>query len=66
MDTQLKKILTDMVDLVGSLEEEIRSLQVLTTHRVDQALTDKLGMTPQSANALHVRVKALREKIEDF
>jgi hypothetical protein len=66
MDTELKKILTDIVDLIGSLEEEVRSLQILTTHRVDHAVTDKLGMVPQRANALHVRVKSLREKIEDF
>ena len=66
METQLKKILTDMIDLIASLEEEVRSLQVLTTHRVNQAVTEKLGMNPQRANALHVRVKSLREKIEDF
>lgn len=65
MDTQLKRILSDLVDLIGSLEEEVRSIQILTTHRVDPTVTEKLGMNPQRANALHVRVKALREKIED-
>ena len=52
-------------DLVASLEEEIRSLEVLTTHRVDHGLTDKLGI-PQKSNALHVQVRSLREKVNKF
>jgi hypothetical protein len=64
-DGELREILVEMVDLLVSLEEEVRSLEVLTTHRVDHTITDKLGI-PQKSNALHVRVKSLREKVSKF
>jgi hypothetical protein len=64
-DGELKEILLDLVNLVASLEQELRSLEVLTTHRVDHALTDKLGI-PQKSNALHVQVQALRERLTKF
>ena len=64
-DGELKEILVDLVDLIASLEEEIRSLQVLTTHRVDHSVTDKLGI-PQKSNALHIQVRSLREKLTKF
>ena len=64
-DGQLKEILVDLVDLIASLEEEIRSLQVLTTHHVDHSVTEKLGI-PQKSNALHVQVRSLREKLTKF
>jgi hypothetical protein len=51
--------------LVASLEEEVRSLEVLTTHRVDHNLTDKLGI-PHKSNALHVQVNALRERVNKY
>ena len=64
-DTELKQILVEVVDLIASLEQELRSLEVLTTHRVDHALTDKLGI-PQKSNAVHIQVQALRERINKF
>jgi hypothetical protein len=64
-DEQLKEILVELVNLIASLEEEIRSLQVLTTHRVDHSVTDKLGI-PQKSNALHIQVRSLREKLTKF
>ena len=64
-DGELKQILVELVNLVASLEEEVRSLEVLTTHRVDHSLTDKLGI-PQKSNALHVQVHALRERVSNF
>jgi hypothetical protein len=64
-DGALKEILVELVNLVASLEEEIRSLQVLTTHRVDYSVTEKLGI-PQKSNALHVQVQSLREKVNEF
>jgi hypothetical protein len=64
-DGELKEILLDLVNLVASLEQEVRSLEVLTTHRVNHALTDKLGI-PQKSNALHVQVQALRERVTKF
>jgi len=64
-NTELKQILVDVVDLISALEQELRSLEVLTTHRVDHALTDKLGI-PQKSNALHVQVQGLRERINKF
>ncbi len=62
---ELKEILAELVNLVASLEEEVRSLQVLTTHRVDHSVTDKLGI-PQKSNALHIQVGSLREKVSRF
>ena len=50
-DGELKEILVELVDLIASLDEEIRSLQVLTTHRVDHSIAEKLGI-PQESNAL--------------
>jgi hypothetical protein len=64
-DAELKEILLEIVDLIASLEAELRSLEVLTTHRVDHSLTDKLGI-PQKSNALHIQVRALREKVSKF
>jgi hypothetical protein len=64
-DKELKEILTELVNLVAALEEEVRSLQILTTHRVDHSVTDKLGF-PQKANALHVHVQSLRDKVAKF
>jgi len=64
-DGELKEILVELVDLIASLEEEIRSLQVLTTHRVDHSVTEKLGI-PQKSNALHIQVRSLREKLTKF
>jgi hypothetical protein len=62
---ELKEILVELVNLVASLEEEVRSLQVLTTHRVDHSVTDKLGI-PQKSNALHIQVRSRREKVSKF
>jgi hypothetical protein len=62
-DAELKEILVELVNLVASLEAELRSLEVLTTHRVDHSVTDKLGI-PQKSNALHIKVQSLREKVE--
>jgi hypothetical protein len=64
-DEQLQEILLDLVALLDSLEEEVRALQVLTTHRVSASTTAKLEI-PQKANALHVQVKLLREKVNRF
>jgi hypothetical protein len=61
----LKEILLDLVTLLDSLEEEVRALQVLTTHRVSASTTAKLEI-PQKANALHVQVRSLREKVNRF
>lgn len=61
-DEDLKEILTEFLDLVAALEEEVRSLQVLTTHRVAHSVTDRLDI-PTKANALHVQVQSLRGKI---
>jgi len=62
---QLKEILLDLVALLNSLEEEVRALQILTTHRVSLRTTAKLEI-PEKANALHIQVKSLREKIDKF
>jgi hypothetical protein len=62
---ELREILVELVNLLASLEEEVRALQVLTTHRVDHSVTDKLGI-PQKSNALHIRVQSLREKVSQF
>lgn len=64
-NSELKQILVELVDLVASLEQEVRSLEILTTHRVDHALTDKLGI-PQKSNALHIQLQALRERVSKF
>jgi hypothetical protein len=64
-NSELNDILVGLVNLVASLEEEIRSLEVLTTHRVDHNLTDKIGI-PQRSNALHVQVQSLRERVNKF
>jgi hypothetical protein len=64
-DGELKEILVELVDLIASLDEEIRSLQVLTTHRVDHSIAEKLGI-PQKSNALYVRARSLREKLTKF
>lgn len=64
-DEQLKEILLDIVTLLSSLETEVRSLQVLTTHRVDASTNEKLRI-PQQANALHVQLESLREKVHQF
>jgi hypothetical protein len=64
-DGALKEILVELVNLVASLEEELRSLQVLTTHRVDHSVTEKLGI-PQKSNALHLQVQSLRDKVTKF
>jgi hypothetical protein len=61
----LKEILLDLVTLLDCLEEEVRALQVLTTHRVSASTTAKLEI-PQKANALHVQVRSLREKVNRF
>jgi hypothetical protein len=62
---ELNEILLDLVTLLDSLEEEVRALQVLTTHRVSASTTAKLEI-PQKANALHVQVKSLRDKVNKF
>ncbi|HXA77480.1 MAG TPA: hypothetical protein VNV41_10125 [Candidatus Acidoferrales bacterium] len=64
-DTELKEILVELVNLVGLLEAELRSLEVLTTHRVEHSVTDKLGI-PQKSNALHIQVQSLRERVSKF
>lgn len=66
METEeLKEILIELVDLVGSLEKEIRSLEVLTSHRVDPLVTEQLGI-PQTTNALHAQVQSLRARVCQF
>ena len=62
---ELKEILIELVDLVGSLEKEVRSLEVLTSHRVDPLLTKKLGI-PQTTNALHAQVQSLRARVNQL
>ena len=62
---ELKEILVELVNLVALLEAELRSLEVLTTHRVDHSVTEKLGI-PQKSNALHIQVQSLREKVNKF
>jgi polyhydroxyalkanoate synthesis regulator phasin len=63
METEeLKEILIELVDLVSSLEGEIRSLEVLTSHRVNHLVTEKLGI-PQKTNALHAQVQSLRARV---
>jgi hypothetical protein len=64
-DGELKEILVELVSLVSSLEEEVRSLEVLTTHRVDHSVTEKLGI-PQKSNALHLQVQSLLKKVSKF
>jgi len=64
-DTELKEILVELVNLVALLEAELRSLEVLTTHRVEHSVTDKLGI-PQKSNALHIQVQSLRERVSKF
>jgi hypothetical protein len=61
-DEPLKEILSDLVELLNLLEEEVRALQVLTTHRVDATTTAKLAI-PEKANAMHLQLQALREKV---
>src|ERR1700722_7825514 len=62
---ELKEILIEVVDLVASLEEEVRSLEILTSHRVNHLVTEKLGI-PAKTNALHVRVQSLRAKVNQL
>jgi hypothetical protein len=64
-DDELKEILIGLVTVVASLEEELRSLQVLTTHLVNHSVTERLGI-PQKSNTLHVQVQSLREKVNKF
>jgi hypothetical protein len=64
-DGEVKEILVELVNLVASLQEEVRSLQVLTTHRVDHSVTEKLGI-PQKSNALHLQVQSLLKKVSKF
>jgi hypothetical protein len=59
-DGELKEIMVELVNLVAPLEEEVRSLQILTTHRVDHSVTEKLGI-PQKSDALHLQVQSLRK-----
>jgi len=59
---ELKEILAELVRIVGSLEEQLRSLEVLTSHRVGQSVSEKLGI-PQKTNALHLQVQSLRERV---
>ena len=61
-DKELKEILTELVNLIAALEEEVRALQILTTHRVNHSVTDKLDI-PQKANALHIQVQSLRDRV---
>ena len=63
MKTEEKENLVELVDVVASLEQESRSLEVLTSHRVDHLLTEKLGI-PGKTNALHAQVQALRAKVD--
>jgi polyhydroxyalkanoate synthesis regulator phasin len=60
---ELKEILIEIVDLVASLEQEIRSLEVLTSHRVNHFVTEKLGI-PQKTNTLHAQVESLRARVK--
>jgi polyhydroxyalkanoate synthesis regulator phasin len=63
METEeFKEILIELLDLVSSLEGEIRSLEVLTSHRVNHLVTEKLGI-PQNTNALHAQVQSLRARV---
>lgn len=64
-DVELQEILLEMVDLIASLEVELRSLEVLTTHRVDHSVTEKLGI-PEKSNAVHIQVQSLRERVTKF
>lgn len=64
-DEHLREILVDLVALLDSMEQEIRALQILTTHRVDANTVAKLAI-PETANALHVQVQALRGKVRDY
>jgi hypothetical protein len=59
---ELKDILGELVSTVAFLEEQIRSLEVLTSHRVDHSLSEKLGI-PQKTNALHIQVQSLRARV---
>lgn len=59
---ELKDILAELVSVVASLEEQIRSLEVLTSHRVDPSVSEKLGI-PQKTNALHIQVQSLRARV---
>ena len=61
-DGELKNILIELVSIVTSLEEQIRSLEVLTSHRVDPSVSEKLGF-PQKTNALHIQVQSLRARV---
>jgi hypothetical protein len=62
---ELNEVLVELVSLVASLEEEVRSLEVLTTYRIDHSVTEKLGI-PRKSNALHLQVQSLREKGSNF
>lgn len=65
IDDELKQILVELVNLLATLEHEVRSLEVITIHRVDHSVTDKLGI-PQKSNTLHLQLQALRERIDKF
>lgn len=62
---ELKRILVDLVDVMASLEEQVRSLEVLTSHHVDHRVTDKIGI-PQKMNALHAQVQSLRTRVRNL
>jgi len=62
---EVKEILVEPVNLVASSEEEVRSLQVLTMHRVDHSVTEKLGIS-QKSDALHLPVQSLLKKLRRF
>lgn len=59
----LKNVLLELVSIVASLEEQIRSLEVLLSHRVDHSVSEKLGI-PQKTNALHIQVQSLRARVQ--
>ena len=61
-DGELKDILIELVSIAASLEEQIRSLEVLTSHRVDPSVSEKLDF-PQKTNALHIQVQSLRARV---
>jgi hypothetical protein len=48
---KVKEILVELVNLVASSEEEVRSLQVSTTHCVDHSVTGTLGIPQKPAIA---------------
>jgi hypothetical protein len=52
-DPELEEIFVEMVGLIAS-EKEVRSPQILTAHRMDHRVTERLGVPQKSNVVLHL------------